>query len=276
MQIRKTILLWFMASCLLASPATHAQQVKNIVSLGGSVSEIIYELGFLDSLIAIDDSSYYPPTLKDLPSVGYYRSLSLEGLISLQPDVILASEKSGPPQVLKRVADLGINVQQISDASSIESLYLRIKQIADILAVPDRGEVLTQEIRKNLKTAQTITNNKLKALVLLNRTGQFMAAGNDTTANEILKLAGLENALANKSGYKTISTEGIAAIAPELIIITSGSLGDASIKEFMAQPGIANTPAAKANRIIAIDDLLILGLGPRTPQAIASLKKTSQ
>lgn len=274
MQIKKIIFACLVASSVFASPVI--QGAQNIVSLGGSVTEIVYELGLLDKLIAVDDSSYYPAAVSDLPSVGYYRALSLEGLISLQPDLILASEKSGPPQVLKRVADLGIAVTEISDGASIESLYLRIEQIANVLNAPDQGQDLVQEIKQQLKIAQATPAKPLKTLVLLNRTGQFMAAGSDTTANAILQLAGLNNALADKSGYQTISVEGITAIAPELIVITTGSLGDAGLAGFIAKAGVANTPAAQAKRVIAMDDLLILGLGPRTPQAIISLRKASQ
>src|SRR5699024_11101821 len=111
---------------------------QRVVSLGGSVTEIIYALGMGHVLVGDDLSSVYPRAATQLPRVGYYRALSLEGLISLQPDLILASENAGPPAVLERVRSVGVPVIQVSDGPDMESLYRRIQQISRTLNVSDR------------------------------------------------------------------------------------------------------------------------------------------
>src|SRR5699024_10788320 len=80
---------------------------QRVVSLGGSVTEIVYALDQEHALVGSDLSSIYPEQATELPRVGYYRSLPLEGLVSLQPDLILASEQAGPREVLARVEQLG-------------------------------------------------------------------------------------------------------------------------------------------------------------------------
>ncbi|MDN5863560.1 MAG: ABC transporter substrate-binding protein [Salinisphaera sp.] len=115
------------------------------------------------------------------------------------------------------------------------------------------------------------------AYPILYRTGQLLAAGRGTTANAILTLAGMQNVLADQKGYKPVSAEGVAALAPDMIVITTASLeASKGLDAFLARPGIAMTPAARHQRVAVMDDLLILGLGPRTGQAIRELKKAAK
>src|SRR5699024_4041737 len=76
------------ATCLLLCTSL-ANAAGGIVSLGGSVTEIIYALGQEEQLIATDMSSLYPPEARELPQVGYYRAISVEGLVSTVPELIL-------------------------------------------------------------------------------------------------------------------------------------------------------------------------------------------
>ena len=64
-----------------------------MVTLGGSVTEIVYGLGQGARLVGDDQSSLYPPEARRLPSVGYYRAVPVEGVLSLKPDLVLASSR---------------------------------------------------------------------------------------------------------------------------------------------------------------------------------------
>ena len=114
----------------------------------------------------------------------------------------------------------------------------------------------------------------LAGLLLINRSGAPQGAGRDTAAAEIMRLAGLDNVLEGQQGYKPLSPEAIGALAPDLIIVTRESLqASGGLEGFARLPGIAATQAAAKQRIIVMDDLLILGLGPRLPQALIQLKQ---
>lgn len=268
------LLAGLLASACVAGAAHAAPQ--RVVTLGGSVTEIVYDLGQGGRLVADDLSSLYPKAATRLPRVGYYRALPLEGILSVKPDLVLASENAGPRNVLERIQGMGVDVEQVSDAPSLASLYKRVDEIARALGVPDRGATLSTHIRTDIEQARTLPGKPLRTLLLMNRTGQFMAAGAQTAANEILTLAGLRNVLSQQTGYKPLSAEGVAALAPDLIVITQASLGNGGMPAFLAQPGIAATPAARAGRVLVMDDLLILGLGPRTGGAIRMLKEASR
>ena len=165
----------------------------DIVSLGGSVTEIVYALGQEKRLIATDMSSLYPSEAKELPQVGYYRNISVEGIVSTAPALVLASENAGPKEVLDRIAELGIKVERVSDDSTVESLYQRISQIAKVLNTEQEGVVLLAEVKAAVENAMTLSTTPYRATLVVNRTGTFQAAGVGTSADELMRLAGFEN-----------------------------------------------------------------------------------
>ena len=250
-----------------------AADARRIVSLGGTVTEIIYDLGMQDKLVADDQSSLYPEAATKLPRVGYYRAVPAEGVLSLKPDLVIASENAGPVAALDKVRSVGVNVVTVSDKPSIDSLYERIAQIAEALNVPEKGESLSAHIKETLQQAQAMPSESHRAVLILNRTGAKLMAGGDTTASAIMELAGLQNVLKSQRGYKPVSAESLLALKPEMIIVTKGSLEAAGgMDKFKADPAIAFTPAVKNNRIVVMDDLLALGMGPRVSVAISQLK----
>ena len=273
---------WLLALCLFVAGIAQAGKPvagapERIVSLGGSVTEIIFKLDQGHRLVADDASSLYPEAARQLPRVGYYRTVPLEGVVAQRPDLVLASENAGPPKTLARLSSLGVAVEQVSDRPTIDSLYKRIDQIAHVLQVPDAGQDLADQVRQEVVEAQAIASPRRRALVLINRTGPLMGAGRDTAAAEVLRLAGLENILGTQSGYKPISAEALLMLEPDMIIITDASAkASGGLEKFQAGAGVSPTPAARQGRVMAMDDLLILGLGPRVGQAIRQLKEAAR
>ena len=259
---------WAIALGAYAAPPTR------VVTLGGTVTEIVYQLGQGGKLVGDDLSSLYPEAATRLPRVGYYRSVPVEGVLSLKPDLVLASEQAGPPDSLKRLADVGVRVVTVSDAPSVDSLKSRIRGIADALGVAPAGERMVEDVTRELARAEAVPATRARALLLINRTGSPQGAGRDTAANEVMHLAGLVNVLQDQHGYKPLSAEAMGALAPDLIIVTQASLdAGGGMDAFLRMPGIASTQAAAKRRIVVMDDLLILGMGPRLPLALTQLKQ---
>ncbi|CAB3811812.1 MULTISPECIES: heme/hemin ABC transporter substrate-binding protein [Achromobacter] len=252
----------------------YAAPPARVVTLGGTVTEIVYQLGQGDKLVGDDLSSLYPEAATKLPRVGYYRSVPVEGVLSLKPDLVLASEQAGPPDALKRLADVGVRVVTVSDAPSVDSLKSRIRSIADALGVAPAGERMVEDVTRELARAEAVPATRARALLLINRTGSPQGAGRDTAANEVMHLAGLVNVLQDQHGYKPLSAEAMGALAPDLIIVTQASLdAGGGMDAFLRMPGIASTQAAAKRRVVVMDDLLILGMGPRLPLALTQLKQ---
>ncbi|MEN5163601.1 helical backbone metal receptor [Achromobacter kerstersii] len=259
---------WAMAA------SVHAAEPSRVVTLGGSVTEIVYGLGQGDRLVGDDQSSLYPEAATKLPRVGYYRAVPVEGVLSLKPDLVLASEQAGPPEALKRLAGVGVRVITVSDAPSVDSLKSRIRAIAGALGVAAAGERMVEDVTQELARAEAIPATRARALLLINRTGSPQGAGRDTAANEVMQLAGLDNVLHDQQGYKPLSAEAMGALAPDLIVVTQASLeAGGGMEKFLSLPGIASTQAAAKRRVVVMDDLLILGMGPRLPLALTQLKQ---
>ncbi|CAB3705735.1 heme/hemin ABC transporter substrate-binding protein [Achromobacter kerstersii] len=259
---------WAMAA------SVHAAEPSRVVTLGGSVTEIVYGLGQGDRLVGDDQSSLYPEAATKLPRVGYYRAVPVEGVLSLKPDLVLASEQAGPPEALKRLAGVGVRVVTVSDAPSVDSLKSRIRAIAGALGVAAAGERMVEDVTQELARAEAIPATRARALLLINRTGSPQGAGRDTAANEVMHLAGLDNVLHDQQGYKPLSAEAMGALAPDLIVVTQASLeAGGGMEKFLSLPGIASTQAAAKRRVVVMDDLLILGMGPRLPLALTQLKQ---
>lgn len=289
---------WAAGSLLVSLPSMAGSQVQvavkvpqRVVTLGGSVTEIVYALGLEHVLVADDASSLYPDAARRLPKVGYYRAVPLEGVLSMSPDLVLASANAGPPATLQRLSALGVRVESVPDEPAIESLYARIRTIAALFNEQARGEALVQAIIQALEQAVRIPGadaqagagaltrgqegaGPVRAVVLLNRTGTYQAAGRDTAAHVVLGLAGLVNALDTWKGYKPLSLESLAALAPDVIVLTSAS-SDAlgGVRVFRDLPAVQLTPAGRQGRVVVLDDLLILGLGPRVAQAVKALRQ---
>ncbi|WP_447578534.1 heme/hemin ABC transporter substrate-binding protein [Achromobacter kerstersii] len=259
---------WAMAA------SVHAAEPSRVVTLGGSVTEIVYGLGQGGRLVGDDQSSLYPEAATKLPRVGYYRAVPVEGVLSLKPDLVLASEQAGPPEALKRLAGVGVRVVTVSDAPSVDSLKSRIRAIAGALGVAAAGERMVEDVTQELARAEAIPATRARALLLINRTGSPQGAGRDTAANEVMQLAGLDNVLHDQQGYKPLSAEAMGALAPDLIVVTQASLeAGGGMEKFLSLPGIASTQAAAKRRVVVMDDLLILGMGPRLPLALTQLKQ---
>jgi len=258
----------------LASFGAHAAGPARVVTLGGSVTEIVYALGQGDRLVGDDLSSMYPEAAQKLPRVGYYRAVPVEGVVALQPDLVLASEQAGPPSSLKKLADLGIKVETVSDSASIDSLKQRITQVAAALDARAAGEKLNRDVQARLDAVARLPAAKAPALLLLGNGGVYMGAGGGTAADLLLREAGLTNVLHDQKSYKPVSAEALSALAPAVIVVTqtTGQAPDAAALQ--ALPGAAATPAGASQCIVAFDPLLALGAGPRLPDAIRQLKET--
>lgn len=246
-----------------------------ILSIGGDVTEIIFALGEGKRVIATDTTSVYPNEVMTLPKVGYMRALSTEGVLSTSPDLIIASAGSGPPEVIAALKQSGIPLALVDYHPGADAIANKIALIADILDVKDKGAELTQSIKTQLSSLETQLNGapRPKALFVLSLVGgRIIAAGDKSSAEEIITLAGGANAISGFEGYKQASAEAILAAAPDAIVMMHRD-GDIGADDLFALEPFAKTPAAKTKSLIRMEGSYLLGFGPRTPDAARALAK---
>lgn len=266
------------AAFLALTGASRAQETDRVLSIGGSVTEIVHALGQEHRLVARDTTSTYPPKVMALPDVGYARALSPEGVLSVAPTLILAIEGAGPPETIAVLAQSGINFVSIPEAQSAAGILAKITAIGAALDVPERAEALVAQTREALGAAAARTRqvpqaqHKRVLFILSLQGGRILAAGQDTQANAIIEMAGGINAVTGFDGYKQMTDEAVAEAAPDVILMMDRT-GDHAIldEQLFALPAIRTTPASASESIIRMNGLYLLGFGPRTAAAVVDL-----
>ncbi len=280
---------WMMAAMAAAtmtaigggSVPSRAAEPSRILSVGGAVTEVLYELGAADRIIAVDSTSQFPPeALKTHKNVGYFRALSTEGVLSVAPDLIIASDKAGPPEVVRALKSSGIDYFEINDDPNDEALVARVRAIAGKVGKAAAGEDLVKRIEKDftdLAAARERLPRAPAALFVLSvQGGRAIVGGADTSADMMLRLAGATNAASSLKGFKPISDESIIAMNPEAIVLMARSSAPSLRDDVLTVPGIAATRAGRDRRVIEMDGLYLLGFGPRAPAAARDLMKLLQ
>lgn len=266
---------------LFAMP-TNAADEPRVVTIGGAVTEIIYALGKESMLVGNDTTSYYPPAAATLPKVGYQRTLSAEGILSLKPTLIFTTDQAGPAVVLKQLQEAGVEIITLPEKYSVESTSEHIRTIANRLDAKEKGEALIAEMDTALRGLQemlakdaALQKPRVLFLLQVGQSGAPLVAGRNTAADSIIKLAGGENVVDAYEGYKPYNREAAVAAEPDILLTTDHTLDGVGGKEKLLElPGIALTPAGKAKRLISMDALLLLGFGPRTAQAGQELSES--
>lgn len=257
---------------LAAAPESPIPPQTRIVSLGGAVTETVCALGRCSAIVGTDASSTAPDEVKPRATLGFHRQISAEGVLSLRPDVVLTTVDSGPPQAIETIRKAGVRVIQVPGESSAEGARERIRFLGEVLDASDRAAALLDKLETDLSAARTAAGDRRAPRVLFiyaRGGGTMMVAGRATAAAELIGLAGGVNAVDGYEGYKPLTAEAVVIARPDVVLLTTGGL-DAmgGVRALWQAPGLAQTPAGKARRSIAIDDLLLLGFGPRLGQAV--------
>lgn len=266
------------ATVLALLPGLLAAQDR-VLSIGGGVTEVVAALGETGRLVGRDTTSTYPATVTDLPDVGYMRALSPEGVLSVAPDLILLTEGAGPPETLETLRETGVKLVPVPEGHTPEAVLEKIRTVAGALGVADKGEALAARLDAEMtaalaKVAQDSGPKPRVLFILSNAGGRLTGAGAGTSAAAMIALAGGQNALTGFDGYKALGDEAIAAASPEVILMMARRGEDAGghgVADLASHPALAATPAAKAGRVVRMDGMLLLGFGPRTPEAITAL-----
>lgn len=249
---------------------------NRVITIGGAVTEILYELGLADTIIGSDTTSYYPEAAKNTPKVGYMRALSAEGILALRADVVFAAAGAGPPKTLAQLQALDLFWVELPTVVTLEDLYQNINTIGDIMSVTPTANRLVQRLQQqNVHLAEQVKASTVrpKVLFIMQHTGTPMVAGRDTSADRILTLAGADNVAHTIEGYKPLTAEAMVRLNPDWIVTTELGLDKTGgVERMLALPGIGLTNANSPARIISMDGLLLLGFGPRTIEAAQLLR----
>jgi iron complex transport system substrate-binding protein len=266
-----------LAALACSSPGETAG--PRVVGVSKQINEFLYEINAESVLVARDLTSIYPSRIKSLPSVGYHRALSAEGIISMKPTMLLTDGNLGPDAVVEQVRKVGIPVVVMAPGSSLDSAQALMAHLGERFQHVPQADSVLEAWRAGMRDALADSirwAGATRPRVLVMHFGQinnsYLALKRGSAADQIVQWAGGVNAVDSVGGMLRLTPELIARAAPDVIIATDvGFDRMGTAEKFGSLPGVALTPAAKAGRIYRVDETEVMYFGPRTPASIRKL-----
>lgn len=257
------------------SPAAHGR----IVSVHGSLTEVVYLLGAQDQLVGTDTTSTHPEAAARTPKVGYLRQLSAEGLLALRPQAVLGTDEAGPPTVLNQLAQAGVPLRLVQVHHRFQDVLDKVRLVGAVTQRTAAAQVLSAQLQTQWEaTRRRVQRGAPQAaprvLFIMAHGGAPMTAGSGTAAQAVTELVGARNALEGVRGFRPMSAESVAQARPDWVLTTHESVAaSGGLARFWEQPGLAQTPAGRRQRLISLDAMALLGFGPRLPATLDDLQR---
>jgi iron complex transport system substrate-binding protein len=251
-----------------------------IVCVSKQLNEMIFALGKGHNIVAVDLSSVYPDSVKLLPNVGYHRMLSAEGILSMNPDLVMHDYNIGPDNVLPQIEKAGLNIKAYHPGKTVDSAKILLKNLGEFFGVPEKADSINKKLDADLaiaKDALDALHIKDTVSVMIIQFGRannnyFVMSGRGGVPDEMIRMAGGKPSHYDAKGAKQISAEAIAEANPDVIIATDyGFDRMGSIEKFKTVAGVGLTNAAKNNRIYRYEEHDMVYFGPRTGKNVITL-----
>jgi iron complex transport system substrate-binding protein len=245
-----------------------------VVTLGSSLTEIVYALKGENRLVAVDATSNYPSATKNLIQLPSARSVGIEGILATKPSLVLTLD-TALPETITALRKFGIPTVVISAKENLENAENKIRFVASALSLESQGQILIRNYKKDLALAKakySSIRNRPKVMFLYSGSnGRITVSGRDTAADAIIKLAGGINPFQSYTGYAPLSQEATLLANPDAILMTNLGFSSVGTEGILKLPGLTNTTAGRNKQFLGFDGNYLLGFGPRVGQAVLEL-----
>lgn len=246
-----------------------------IVSLNGAVSEVLAGLGLEKNIVGTDITSNFPLSMRAKPKVGHNRNINAEGVMALQPDLVIGIKKEVSPALVAQFNAAGVKVLLVDQEYSINGTKKLIHTLAYSLHVPAKGVAMIKALNADLAKVKPLSPSVKRPKVLFiyaRGTGTMMVGGTGTQVAQAIALAGGQNAVTEFADYKPLTAEALVQANPDIILLFDSGLqslgGPAGLSKVQ---GIKETNAGRNKKIISMDGELLSSFGPRLGLAIQQL-----
>lgn len=280
-QLKWLLLFVFLPACgRFSNKEKDMKRDLRIVSISKHLTEMMFALGKGHNIVACDLTSTYPDSAKLLPTIGYHRALSAEGIIAMNPDLVIHSNDIGPATVLPQLEKAGVHTQAFGGASTFDSAQILLRDLGKFFGAEAAADSITKAMDHDLNDvkAATVTIKDSPGVMIIHY-GQannvfFIMSGRNGAADKMIKMAGGKSAHYDAKGARQISPEAIAIANPDVIIATNFGFDKVGGAEgIKTLPGVALTNAAKNNRIFRFEEHDLVYFGPRSGKNILQLMK---
>ncbi|MBP7732243.1 MAG: cobalamin-binding protein [Caldisericia bacterium] len=236
---------------------------QRIISLTPNTTEILCFLGLEGRLIGRSNYCNYPPEVEKVPSIGDVTTFSIEKIVAMRPDLVVANRMISL-EFVEKLQSMGLNVAAF-DPNTVDGIIDTIKRIALICGVPDKTESLNADLETYKRTEST---GKIVYIEIWNSPPTTF--GKDTFGSDVIKWVGGTNLGDSLEGaYPTTTDEALIKLNPDVVVIPTKS--STAVEEFKSRKGFDILKAVKDNKIFAIDEDIMSRPGPRIIDAIKQL-----
>lgn len=248
------------------------EPAERVVSLAPANTEIVYALGAESKLVGVTTYCDYPEKAKEKEKVGDFANPNVEKIISLSPEVVLAT---GGIQkgVVEKLEKVGIKVFVV-EPKNFEQLYRDIAKVGEMLGLKEEAQKLVGEMQKKVSQVERQVRDLPKLKVFFEIYSQpLMTAGQDTFVDDMIRLSGGVNIGASSGeGYPLFSQEGLLKENPDVYIAVKGSMNNPA--EIKKRAGYQGLKAVKEGRVGVVDDNLVTRPGPRLVDGLVEVAKS--
>lgn len=252
---------------------TLAAPPQRIVSLVPSATELIFALGGEDRLVGRTDYCDFPPAALDKPTVGSMLTPSLERIVTLKPDLVLATDAGNREETYAEIVRLGIPVYLVHANRVVELL-----DVAARLGELTGRQAAVAPLRARLQArigevAAAVKGLPRPRVLYVLWPEPLLVPGRDAIVTELIGLAGGDSITAAEAGnYPHFSVEAAVARGPEVIVLARHGSGSGPIPRDPWER-FSSLPAVKNRRIHAVDGNLLHRYGPRVVDGLRALAR---
>jgi len=258
--------------------ATTVGDTSRIVSLTGDITEIIFELGLGENVVAVDITTTFPPEAEELKSsgnsVGFGQALAAESVLRYKPTLVLGDESIAPTETIEQLRNAGVSVIILEYQTTLPGVEEKISQVAAILGVPEDGEELARGVMSQVAAAQeraAQADSQPRVAYLYTRgPSVLLLFGQGIPTQAMIEGAGaIDVGAALGDGAIPLTPEALISAMPDVIVFPeSGVEGLGGIDALLEIPGVAETPAGQNRAFLAYDEAYFFNLGPRAGIAL--------
>jgi len=244
-----------------------------VVTLAPNLTEIVFAVGAGSTLVGVSEYSDYPPEAQTLPRVGGLE-VSAERVVSLHPDLVLATPEGNAKGPVNALAAAGIPVLAVP-GGSLEGVLAGIRMVGVRLGRAGEAESLAGRLEKRraeVRARAAARKGPRPKTVLLIWPDPPQAAGGGTFLNDVLTEAGGENLLAGREGWPLVSPEWLATAPVEVLVLPDSSQTRQAYERAQGSGPLSRGTVSRA-RVVKVDESELTRPGPRVFDALEKLQR---
>ena len=243
-----------------------------IVSLGGSITENIYDLGLGDSIVAVDITSSYPEAVKLKNQLGHSSGITTESIMSQKPNIVILFKNSFSQNNIDVLRSMDVRVLEFDKPTTFNEGLVFIQALGDSLNKSEKATEICLGINKSLDSITKVASNVM--FIYSRGPGTLLVSGTETSSSMFIELAGGNNAITGYTGYKPLTPEALVESNPDVFLFFKEGLESiGGVNGVSTIPGMELTNGYKLKNIYAVPANEMANFSKRYPVALLRMNK---